>query len=55
MRYTKSGKWVADEDYIEEEDFIVPDPESYPGYGWGYHGPWDDEYWDEVGGRPDER
>lgn len=38
-----------------EPEYVVPDPESYPGYGWGWHGPWDDEYWEENGPRPDER
>lgn len=38
----------------KDEEFIVPDPETYPGYGWGYHGPWDSEYWDDLGYWPDE-
>lgn len=23
-------------------------------HGWGWHGPWDSEYWDELGYWPDE-
>lgn len=52
MKLTKDGKWVADEEEPMPE--CVPDPESYPGYGWGWHGPWDSEYWDELGYWPDE-
>lgn len=53
MTLDKFGKWVPDENASEPD--YVPDPSEYPGYGWGWHGPWDGEYWDDLGYWPDER